>query len=195
MNTSGTSVTLVSGNNFNTSWGPESQAIINSVAYPISRVASGTTLTLATSAGPQTGVSYTVQAWPSQVLEPVYEWNDTYPATVTVTVGNGGYRHVQENRDFYDAADCNITSGDQTAGVCQGLLSARPSNCTAGPGGNQNGVAYWATDANAGQGELYVCSATNTWTAYYTPYQYPHPLDTSGPSINPPTALKVISVH
>jgi len=25
-------------------------------------------------------------------------------------------------------------------------------------------------------GTLYKCTATNTWTAYYTPYAYPHPL-------------------
>ena len=29
---------------------------------------------------------------------------------------------------------------------------------------------------NGGEGELYVCTATNTWTAIYRPYTYPHPL-------------------
>lgn len=46
------------------------------------------------------------------------------------------------------------------------------------------GVGYWATDvgtwnSNGGPGEqgtLFLCSAANTWTAYYQPYFYPHPL-------------------
>jgi len=44
-------------------------------------------------------------------------------------------------------------------------------------------VGYWATDqgswnqsGSGGQGVLYKCTATNTWTLYYTPYTYPHPL-------------------
>jgi hypothetical protein len=50
-----------------------------------------------------------------------------------------------------------------------------PEICTKGQG-------YWKTDegewwaANAGaDGRFYLCSATNTWTLYYTPYTYPHP--------------------
>jgi hypothetical protein len=40
------------------------------------------------------------------------------------------------------------------------------------PGGNTPGVGYWASDINT----LYVCNPTNTWTVYYTPFTYPHPL-------------------
>jgi chitobiase/beta-hexosaminidase-like protein len=75
-----------------------------------------------------------------------------------------------------------------------GLLSARPATCTAGSGGTYHasptgsyGVAYWATDANSGNGELYVCTATNTWTGIYQPYTYPHPLVSGGsPSVANP---------
>ena len=56
---------------------------------------------------------------------------------------------------------------------------------TSAPGGNPTvGVAYWkasninpTTDPNVIQsGTLYKCVSGNTWTAYYAPYTYPHPL-------------------
>jgi hypothetical protein len=37
-------------------------------------------------------------------------------------------------------------------------------------------------------GALYKCTATNTWTSYYTPYTYPHPLVTTLPA---PAAVRV----
>ena len=37
------------------------------------------------------------------------------------------------------------------------------------------------------QGELFKCTATNTWTIYYTPYTYPHPLDSGGGAVATPT--------
>ena len=69
-----------------------------------------------------------------------------------------------------------VPSFNGTAGTGTGLLSARPSTCTPQ-------VAYWATDTNT----LYQCSSANTWKSYYTPYQYPHPLQGQGPL--PPQGL------
>jgi hypothetical protein len=51
------------------------------------------------------------------------------------------------------------------------------------------GVAYWVcstptptTDPNVIQGgHLWQCQATDVWTDYYTPYTYPHPLQTDTP--------------
>jgi hypothetical protein len=142
-------------------------------------------------------------AWPEQYLEPVYLWMNT------ITYGDEGYLNdnvTNYNRDVY--ADCqsvsrSCTAGfNGTAGTGYGALASRPSTCTAGPGGayatsptGSYGVAYWATDANSGVGELYVCTSTNTWTAVYEPYTYPHPLvvgDSSETSSNlpdPPTNL------
>jgi len=131
-------------------------------------------------------------AWPHQMLEPVYLFaNSISPASgVSVDIRD---LSTQPNRDIY--ADCNgqtqkysggstsCSSFNGTAGTGSGPLSSRPSTCTAGQGGTyfssptgSYGVAYWATDANSGNGELYVCTSANTWTGIYQPATYPHPL-------------------
>jgi hypothetical protein len=128
-------------------------------------------------------------AWPAQVRSPVYLWDNTY-----TPYGSAGLISAdsmfRDNNDYYQQA----ASFNGTTGVGQGLLSARPSTCTAGPGGNTPGVGYWATDQN----KLYVCTATNTWTTYYSPYTYPHPLTAGAQGGTPvpaqPTNL-VTTVH
>jgi hypothetical protein len=138
----------------------------------------------------------TCNAWPQQYLEPVYMFMNTLPT------GRSGEILIQDSvtandRDYY--YDCNSYNSSCSGGFTGehgtgfGLLSARPSSCTAGPGGTfgqsptgSYGVAYFATDANGGRGELDVCTSTNTWTPVYTPYTYPHPLETSGASTNTP---------
>jgi hypothetical protein len=95
---------------------------------------------------------------------------------------------VVANRDYYPSASgiqTNATTPfDGTVGTGWGTLARRPTTCTPG-------VAYFATDQgswntstsnpygvqqNGADGVLYKCTATNTWTLYYTPYTYPHPL-------------------
>ncbi len=147
------------------------------------------------------------QSWPQQDLEPMYFWMNSLPSNLTGSAEvaiNSDYSTAANRDYYYDSASFNGMSG-----TGYGTLANRPSTCTAGPGGTYGqsptgsyGVAYWATDANSGNGELYVCTSANTWTAIYTPYTYPHPLDggtvtpsTSGPTSSapaPPTGLSAI---
>jgi hypothetical protein len=129
-------------------------------------------------------------AWPQQYLEPIYLWMNTLNGKNELKIGDSV---TKQNVDIYiDNASFNGTTGTGF-----GSLASRPSTCAAGPGGTyytsptgSYGVAYFATDANSGNGELYVCTATNTWTGVYQPYVYPHPLDSGGtpPSDPPPSA-------
>jgi hypothetical protein len=116
--------------------------------------------------------------WLQEAADPIYAWNNTLNGTLVSTIGQY-YTHVQANRDYYDWT----ANFDGTTGVGEGLLSARPLTCTPL-------VAYWATDTTT----LYQCSAKNTWTVYYKPYTYPHPLQGTLPPSSP-TNIKVTGVH
>ncbi|MBN1773515.1 MAG: hypothetical protein JXB32_19795 [Deltaproteobacteria bacterium] len=87
---------------------------------------------------------------------------------------------LRENVDFFQ--DGAPFTG--AAGVGCGPAAERPAGCVPG-------VAYWATTQPCGApdetsvgagareplaGTLYKCTAPDTWTAWYTPLPYPHPL-------------------
>jgi len=150
----------------------------------------------------------------SSELSPVYAWNNTWTDTsarVPVNIEdawNSGrpvvQDHVKPDRDYYDAVSNSAQSSasspfDGTTGMGFGTLANRPSTCSTNPSESGGGVGYWATDVGewnsrrAGpDGQLYRCSATNTWTLHYMPFPYPHPMQ-SGVAIvrpEPPTDLQ-----
>ncbi len=120
--------------------------------------------------------------WLRQALSPIYVWGNAFTTASshsgTLINNIAAAPLVTDNKDYYQQFGTGAEPGsfDGTAGIGQGLLSARSSTCAAGPGGNTPGVGYWATDTNV----LYVCNPTDTWTAYYAPYTYPHPLASGG---------------
>lgn len=123
--------------------------------------------------------------WTNQTIDPTYEWNNAGYNPVFGNVSTGYSTQLQANRDWYTdgslgspvAQTSSSSPFSGATGVGFGIISRRPSTCT-------TGVVYWATDEGSwntsgnafGNGRLYKCTATNTWTLAYTPYAYPHPL-------------------
>lgn len=130
-------------------------------------------------------------AWPNQALEPLYFWNNT----ASVAPGWGGNYvssdtggRLVSNQDYYLEASGVQTSATSpfngTTSTGWGTLANRPTTCTTGVGYFATDQGSWNTSTsnpygvqqNGADGVLYTCTATNTWTLYYTPYTYPHPL-------------------
>jgi hypothetical protein len=106
-------------------------------------------------------------------------------------INSGSLRRIDQHSDwrkryFWDGAT------PSTPGITSGPLASRPLACAVGQG-------YWATNQSTADltgmvgahpttpifGTLYKCTALNSWTAFYTPYSYPHPLRGEG-VIQPP---------
>ena len=143
--------------------------------------------------------------WPNQKLEPMYYFLNAAPSSLFPggVFSSGGGAKI--NVDWYQSSDpasgTDCTGFTGATGVGCGARASRPATCT-------TGVAWWSTDQGSwnssgngfGQGVLDICTATNTWTnASYTPYTYPHPLDTTPgvttqPTISPVSGTVTLSV-
>jgi hypothetical protein len=142
------------------------------------------------------------------VLDPFYEFDNTAPAIsggVEMSFNDSNaianIHYFTDNALGSPHANTSPTSPfNGTSGVGFGTLANRPTTCTPNPVSGAPGVGYFATDQGSwntssngfGQGVLYACSATNTWTAYYTPYTYPHPLESGSMTATiPPSPINL----
>lgn len=135
----------------------------------------------------QTGYTFTNASGGSYTWNPLYAWKNTLTGAevnpqASLSEATGTATYVISDREWFHYSSIVNAGTPQTTGTRVGTLAQRPASCT-------TGVGYWANDQgtwNTGAGEdgvLYRCTATDTWTLYYTPYTYPHPLI---PAASPP---------
>jgi hypothetical protein len=98
----------------------------------------------------------TEPTWPANKLEPLYIWLNNLSGTPSVFSSIFGSNLFQQNRDWYtdNAASTGVRTGTSLPATCSPLQ------------------AFWNTSTNT----LYQCQTANTWTVFYTPFAYPHPL-------------------
>jgi hypothetical protein len=164
-------------------WAPGSQYQIHKCLVALDQESRGQGDLLTGSPGNFINSVTGTRAWPHQVLEPVYAWNNHHLANGASIGVHSEVSTMHENTDFYNPAAA--VGGVQTVGVGFGTLAQRPASGKngfdiAGVTPNPPGTAYWATDvpsinASKDKGALYVWRG-GVWTLYYQPYTYPHPL-------------------
>ena len=134
---------------------------------------------------PSTPCTTAGQCWTQAALDPVYESGDT-GTNLNSAVYSSDPRMIYYAEVSQSAQSSSTSPFNGTTGTGFGTLAHRPTTCT-------TGVGYWATDQgswntynSSQEGELYICTSTNTWTMSYEPYTYPDPLDGGTPTAAPP---------
>jgi hypothetical protein len=130
----------------------------------------------------EVGHFFSTNSGGSNTLSPLYAWNNTINGNLVGVTKDSLVNscatfqnmHMLENREFYNYS----SNFDGSSGVGTGPLASRPAACSPITG-------YFATDTST----LYKCISPNTWTSYYTPYTYPHPLQSGAEAPAPPSGL------
>ena len=146
-----------------------------------------------------------------------------YNNSLNVTFPKLG-QQIQVNRNVFSSSASpsqnpvavNCTAGGAcTNGI--GVGTSFPATCTpitdTLASGGVVGPYFWRTDLgswntsssnpqgvqlNGADGQMFKCTATNTWTLFYEPFTYPHPLQVANPDITPPsdvTNLTAIAIN
>lgn len=136
-----------------------------------------------------------------------YLWNNRYGASasgnivpIATRTSASPEKQLRPNIDYFLHNGNCASGGSCTSGV--GCGASLPGSCTVG-------TAFWLSDQSCSavprgsygknpttpiSGMLYRCTSTNTWTAYYTPYTYPHPLRTGDTAaISAPKGFKAVN--
>jgi hypothetical protein len=142
---------------------------------------------------PVTNTATGTTTWPHQALSPHYAFANVFNTIQNITphYWQNFDSVTVENRDYYlQLPNINESATfNGTAGIGQGPLASKPSACTPSVGWWATDQGNWNSSGNGiGNGVLYVCTATNTWTPYYTPFTYPHPLISGTQSSGAPVA-------
>lgn len=104
---------------------------------------------------------------------------------VPMTAGSANACGVTENINWWNYA----ANFNGTVGVGRGQKSSMPTTCSTGVGFWVTDEGSWDTELPPGtSGDFYKCTAKNTWSLYYAPYTYPHPLRTNSQTGSAPSA-------
>lgn len=108
---------------------------------------------------------------------PIYVWGNTWGditdqadlSSIGYNAGDCPYQHVQFGRDVILVPTANEGT-------------SLPGTCTVADGYWKTNEGTWNKMPGGEQGVLYKCTAPDTWTLFYTPYTYPHPLRGESPA-------------
>lgn len=156
--------------------------------YTVASVVDSNTFTYVTYTTPDSNLADQFNAtrkvpsgWNDQNTEECYQWLNLHDSTNLMTSPNIYQISIRPNEHYFDyepakTFDGTIASNRSSIGV--GVIASRPSTCTVN-------VGYWATDqggnwntlgGGSNDGQFSVCTTTDNWSTFITPYEYPHPL-------------------